>query len=248
MTPFTLQEECYPEIRFGGFSQVDGAVIFFTRVQALLLGTRVVLDVGCGRGIWQEDPCVFRRKLADLRATDRTVIGIDVSLAGRDNPMIDVFYQIEDRAKWPLEDCSADIVLSDFVLEHVDDPDEFFAEVYRILKPGGWFCARTPCKWGYVAVVARLLPSALHARLVSRLQKNRKEGDVFPTFYRCNTVSSIQKLLSTLGMESVVIPIESEPNYFTFSRGLYRCAAVFHRILPDCLKSTLLVFARKTAL
>jgi SAM-dependent methyltransferase len=245
MTPFSPQEECYPETRFGGFSRVDGTVIFFTRVQALLHGARIVVDVGCGRGTRQEDVCAFRRELADLRSGDRTVIGFDVSAAGQNNPFIDVFHRIDERETWPLEDGSADAIVSDFVLEHLSEPRFFFAEVCRILRPGGYFCARTTNKWGYVAIVSRLLPRARHARVLSILQKSRKEEDIFPTFYRCNTISSIRGFLNSVRMESVVLPIESEPNYFTFSRALYRCSVFFHRIIPDRFKSTLLVFARK---
>ncbi|MEY2480212.1 MAG: hypothetical protein QOI04_1139 [Verrucomicrobiota bacterium] len=241
-----MKEECYPETRFGGFSRVDGTVVFFTRVQALLDGARIVVDVGCGRGARLEDLCVFRRKLADLRAPDRTVIGLDVSVAGETNSMVDVFHQITDQQRWPVEDNSVDVVVSDFVLEHIDDPNAFFGEVHRILKPGGFFCARTPNKWGYVTIISRLLPTVRHAKVISKVQRNRKEKDVFATVYRCNTASSLRNSLSALGMEYVVIPIESEPNYLTFNRTLYRCGVLLHRVLPDFLKSTLLVFARKT--
>lgn len=40
----------YPESRFGGFTDVDGTVAFYTRVQSLVEAGSVVLDVGCGRG------------------------------------------------------------------------------------------------------------------------------------------------------------------------------------------------------
>jgi SAM-dependent methyltransferase len=37
----------------------------------------------------------------------------------------------------PLGDCSCDVVLSTQVLEHVESPDTYLAEVFRMLKPGG---------------------------------------------------------------------------------------------------------------
>ena len=46
----TLLERFYPESRFGGYSDIDGTVTFYGRVQALLQSDMVVLDVGCGRG------------------------------------------------------------------------------------------------------------------------------------------------------------------------------------------------------
>lgn len=245
MASVSVQAQGYPEIEFGGFSRVDGTIAFYTRVQALLKGACVVVDVGCGRGLRQEDQCVFRRQMADLRAPDRKVIGLDVSEAGRDNPMIDVFHLIRENEAWPLESGSVDVVISDFVLEHLKEPQIFCREIQRVLKTGGYFCARTPNKWGYVAVFSRLLPSKHHAEVVTKIQLSRKGEDVFPTFYRCNTSASIRDCLSRVNMKCVVLPFESEPNYLVFSAPLYRCGAALHRLLPGPLKSTFLVFAQK---
>jgi predicted SAM-dependent methyltransferase len=51
---------------------------------------------------------------------------------------------------WPFEDESVDEVLADHVLEHLDDPLRFLAEVYRILKPGCRLILNVPhfsCAW-----------------------------------------------------------------------------------------------------
>jgi ubiquinone/menaquinone biosynthesis C-methylase UbiE len=40
---------------------------------------------------------------------------------------------------FPLENNSADIVISLFTLLHIDNLQNFFEEVYRILKEGGTF-------------------------------------------------------------------------------------------------------------
>lgn len=240
-----LDESVYPEMRFGGFSRVDGTVVFFTRVQALLGNSNTVLDVGCGRGARQDDPCVLHRQLTDLRGPERTVIGLDVSDAGWENPFIDAFRPIAESGHWPVDSSSVDVAVSDYVIEHLEDPELFFDEVHRVLRPGGFFCARTPNKWGYVAVVSRLLAQKKHARLLARVQSDRKEADVFPTVYRCNTPAAIRRVLHHAKMEGVVLSIEGEPNYLTFNPHLYRFAARLHRILPAPLRSTLLIFAQK---
>ncbi len=48
--PLSFLERFYPESRFGGFSDLDGTVAFYGRIQALLAAGMTVLDVGCGRG------------------------------------------------------------------------------------------------------------------------------------------------------------------------------------------------------
>ena len=43
-----------------------------------------------------------------------------------------------------LESASADVITMIHVIEHVPDPKLIFREVYRVLKPGGWFVVETP--------------------------------------------------------------------------------------------------------
>lgn len=65
-------ERFYPESRFGGFSDLDGTVAFYGRIQALLDAGMTVLDVGCGRGAGlMEDPVAYRRRLHDLRGGEQ---------------------------------------------------------------------------------------------------------------------------------------------------------------------------------
>lgn len=51
-----LVQRFYPESRFGGFADSDGAVIFYARLRELSSPEHVVVDFGCGRGAWLEDP------------------------------------------------------------------------------------------------------------------------------------------------------------------------------------------------
>lgn len=48
------KERFYPEARFGGFTDIDGTIAFFNRVNSLIETSSVVLDVGCGRGAYAE--------------------------------------------------------------------------------------------------------------------------------------------------------------------------------------------------
>ena len=83
-TTLPLLQRFYPEARFGGFSDVDGTITFYTRVQAMLSPDSVVLDVGCGRGAGlQDDSVVYRRELRRLRGRCQRVIGIGKLGAGK---------------------------------------------------------------------------------------------------------------------------------------------------------------------
>jgi SAM-dependent methyltransferase len=235
----------YPESRFGSFTHVDGTVAFYSRVNTLLTPDSVALDIGCGRGACIDDPVPFRRGLRILKGKCREVVGIDVDEAGAENPFLDRFEKLSG-ASWPLETESIDLAVSDCVLEHIEKPDEFLSECFRVLKPGGYLCIRTTNKWGYVALASRLIPNRLHARVLGKVQSNRKEEDVFPTLYKCNTKGSLTRALRRVGFdETVVVGFESEPNYMAFSRLFYFFGALYQRVAPGAFRNTLFAFARR---
>lgn len=233
----------YPESRFGGFTDVDGTLIFYSHVSALLSPSAVVLDIGCGRGAYATDPVTVRRNLRVFKGRSHHVIGIDVDPAAAVNPCLDEFRQIQS-AWWPVEDGTVDVCVSDWVLEHVEDPDQFFAEAYRVLKPGGYLCLRTANARSYVGLFARLIPNRYHASLVSRMPNNKRAEDVFPTRYRCNTRSAIKTMLARYGFDGCVYPHESEP-YYSFNRLSYWLGVQHQRFAPSTFRLALFAFGQK---
>lgn len=237
------KELFYPEARFGGFSDIDGTITFFNRVNALLEPAFTVLDVGCGVGMYAEDPLPLRRSLRILKGKVAKVTGIDVDSAARQNPFLDEFLLIKDDC-WPLGDNSVDLIVSDHVLEHIQNPDQFFAEARRTLKDGGYLCIRTPNRWSYVAFFATLVPNQYHSRVLSVVQEGRKEEHVFPTLYRCNSTRKIRNILKKYGFESVVYGYEAEPSYLSFSKFAY-AVGVFHQMFaPRFLKPVIFAFGK----
>src|SRR6185369_8921636 len=91
----------YPESKLAGFTNVDGTIAFFNQVNALLKPVSVVVDFGCGRGEYKEDPVEFRRKLRILKGKVRKVIGLDLDPAGKKNPFLNQFLQLKGD-RWPL--------------------------------------------------------------------------------------------------------------------------------------------------
>jgi SAM-dependent methyltransferase len=240
--PFT--ETYYPETRFGGFTSVDGTVAFYSRVNALLRTSSVVLDVGCGRGEYAGDTVDFRRNLRILRGKCHQVIGLDVDVAGKSNPFLDEFRPLAGES-WPVADTSVDLVICDQVVEHVQNPIAFFSECFRVLRGGGYLCVRTSNSNSYVGFVARMVPDRLHALVLGKAQKDRKAEDVFPTLYRCNTPSKLRHFLERWEFDCTVSTHESEPAYLWFSRFAYRLGVLHQRFAPRALKPCLFAFAQK---
>jgi SAM-dependent methyltransferase len=241
----SFQSDFYPESRFGGFTNIDGTIAFYTRVNALLTPASIVLDVGCGRGMYRSDPVKSRRDLRILRGKVGKVIGIDVSPAGKDNPCLDEFRQIEGE-HWPIEDGSIDLVICDNVLEHLEKPETFFIESNRVLRKGGVISLRTANSWNYIALISRLIPNKFHSKVTSFVQAGRKEEDVFPTYYRCNSVKKISSMLKIHGFtQQAVYGYEAEPSYLSFSRLAYWLGVVHQKIAPNRLRATVIAFGRK---
>ena len=236
----------YPESRFGDFSDIDQLVVFYTRVHALLQPSHTVLEIGCGRGKHANERSEMRRRLKILNNACAKVIGIDVDPGASDNPFIDEFHLIDPESSWPLRDASIDLAVSDYVLEHVDNPDAFFAECHRVLRPGGYLCLRTTNAASYFGVVARLTPNRLHASIVQHVYLNpRPERDVFPIRYRCNTVPKLRKMLDRHGFDHCVYGYQSDPAHFGFSRALYRLGVLHERFAPKNIRTAIFIFAQR---
>ncbi|MBT3193518.1 MAG: class I SAM-dependent methyltransferase [Verrucomicrobia bacterium] len=241
-----LVRQYYPETEFGGFTNASPVVSFYNRVNAMLHQESVVLDVGCGRGGWEETDIEYLRQLQTLKGKCQKVIGIDVAAAGAENPTLDEFRRIDPNlAHWPVATGEVDIVVSDSVLEHIETPQTFFDECHRVLKPNGILCIRTFNVRHYVGIISRLLPNRLHTSALNVAQPSRQEEDVFPTFYRCNTPRSMRKILRKSGFQGCVYSQEPNSAYLAFSSLTYWASVVYQRLAPPPLRWNILAFARR---
>ncbi|MBM3250626.1 MAG: class I SAM-dependent methyltransferase [Candidatus Nealsonbacteria bacterium] len=238
------QQIYYPESKFGGFTYLDGTIVFYSRINALLRPQSVVLDVGCGRGEYQDDPVSFRRNLRILKGKCQKVIGIDVDDVAVKNPFLDEFHKIES-SQWPIRSGSIDLCLCDHVIEHIKNPEFFFSECARAVKPGGYICIRTPNALNYIALFSRLIPNRFHGKVLGKVQENRQSEDVFPTFYRCNTKKKLKKMMTRFGFDSSVAGYEAEPQYCNFSHLAYFLGVLHQGLAPNFLKAALFAFGKK---
>lgn len=240
-----LQRRIFPEVGAGGYSRVDGTIDFFTRVNALLRPTMVVVDFGAGRGEWMDDPHAYRRDLRVLRGKVARVVGVDVDPVVTTNASLDE--AVVSRADRPLElaDASVDLVVADHTFEHIDDPALVARELTRIVRPGGWICARTPNRRGYIAIGARLVPNRWHATVLRRLQPSRREEDVFPTRYRLNTPADLRTHFPQDVFDHFTYTHTSEPTYFGSSRLAWGVVNLVSRLTPRSLGATHMIFLRR---
>lgn len=240
-------ESFYPEARFGGFTRDDGSIEFYTRIAALIAPDSHVLDYGAGRGAQiTEDKSPFRRALKTLKGRVAHVAGCDLDPAVLDNPYLDSAKVFDPARPLPYPDASFDLIYSSWVFEHVADPAKVAAELMRVLKPGGYLCAVTPNKFGYIALASRLAGNARHVQLLRRIQPDRKAEDVFPAFYRLNTRGAIARHFGPDG-DVAAYAMSSEPSYYFGNAAMFWIFKLIHKLTPTALHTTLFVFVRKSA-
>src|SRR5579883_670317 len=97
-----------------------------------------ILEVGAGPG----------NECSQMLSGIGTVTGLDVDPDVRNNQWLSSAF-VFDGKKMPFADNSFDACVSNFVLEHVSHPEEHFAEIARVLRPGGVYCLRTPNLFHY---------------------------------------------------------------------------------------------------
>jgi SAM-dependent methyltransferase len=238
----------YPEMAAGGFSRVDGAVAFYSRVGALLDEAgpgAVVVDFGAGRGAVLEDPVPYRRKVRVLRGRAARVAGVDIDEAVLGNEAVDEHHLVRVGDRLPFADGSVDLVVSDDTFEHVTHPGWVAAELDRVLRPGGWLCVKTPNRWGYIGVAARAVPNRLHVGMLRRLQPDKPARDTFPTAYLLNTPRDLRRWFPPDRFQHAVWAVDTEPAYVGRSRAAARVSQAAFAVTPAPLRSVLFAFLRK---
>jgi len=179
------------------------------------------------------------------------VTGLDVDPDVNENRWLSQAFVFEGK-KMPFLDASFDACVSNFVVEHLANPEEHFEEVARVLRPGGIYCLRTPNLYHYVSIGASVLPHSMHLMLANRLRGLPNDAhDPYPTWYRANTRSRLRNLCHLTGFEKPEIRmLEPEPSYGRAHPLLFYPMMAYERIvnLSDGLsgfRHTILLAAHK---
>lgn len=110
----------------GGFSDNDGSVDFYLRINSLLSQKSVVLDFGAGRAAWfEDDVCATRREIRLLKGKVEKVIAADVDEAVFENTASDQQILIKLGNELETLQQTVDLIVADYVLEHIQDSKLF---------------------------------------------------------------------------------------------------------------------------
>lgn len=236
----------YPEFKISSYTSVDGSVEFYSRINSLLKDSMIVLDFGAGRGAWNEDStCLYRKSLRNLQGKVKKIIGCDIDEAIYDNSTVDETIMVKVGETLPFENNSLDLIISDFTFEHIENDREVAEEFTRILKVGGWVCARTPNKFYYISILTQFIKNNWHRKLLKFIQPLRKDIDVFPTKFKMNSIKKINQLFPANQYENYTYFFEPEPAYFFGNKFIFSVMKILNSFLPSYLKANIFIFMRK---
>ncbi len=203
---------------YPGWSDDWDARLFRQLVLSHLTPGAEVLDLGAGAGLLSE---------LDFRGLCRRIVGVDPDPCVRDNPFLD---EAVVSSGLPFPEASFDLVLCHNVCEHLEEPTRTFAEVYRVLRPGGRLLLKTPNRRHYVPLIARLTPHWFH-QWVNEL-RGRPARHTYPTFYRANTPTDLRRLCGKAGLELENLElVEGRPEYLRMTPFTYLVGWLYERLV-----------------
>ena len=231
-------------IYFGNFLQNDGTIDFYLRVRTIINENSNVLDYGAGRAKWYEDEeCFTRKEIRYLRDDVKVLIAADIDSDVLKNRASHKQVIITKNILEHFEKESFDIIISDYVLEHVEDAENFKSNIDYLLKKGGMFCARTPHKYALVSIFAQLIPNYLHNFVLRFSQPEKKQIDTFDTKFKLNTLKSISKIFNTYQNFSFIY--KSNIAYHFNSKIIFNLFKFLNFVLPFGIGDNCFVFLKK---
>ena len=147
-------------------------------LRELITPSTVWLDLGCGHQVLPE-----WRSAAECELVNRAsyVAGLDAdSVAITKHRTIRKIW-VGDIHNLPFPDESFMLITANMVVEHLEDPKLAFAEIRRVLVPGGTFLFHTPNANGYITALNRYLPARVK-KFAAKVLDGRDSEDVYPTF------------------------------------------------------------------
>ena len=212
----------------------------------MLVPEMVILDFGAGRGAALSCGAYgFKTRLMTLRGKVARVIACDVDEVVLENPGADETVVIQPDVELPFADGTFDLIVADYVFEHIADPVLVSAELRRILRPGGWMCARTPNKYCLISLLTRMIRNTQHKRVLRWAQPERQSIDVFPTVFKLNSRRAIANIFIPEAFDNFTYGYEAQLSYFFNSRSVFALILLLNRLTPPGMKSGLFVFLRK---
>lgn len=199
----------------------DSVTLYKSTFSKLINSETVIMEAGCG----------FSNLYKDEYKKAKHVIGVDISeeyLA-----LNDVIQEkiVSDLSNCPqVKNNSVDLIVSAWVLEHLESPEEVFAEFSRILKPGGKLVFLTPNNLNYIVFLNKLIPHWFRLRVARKLG-GELTVEPMPTFYRANSVVRLSELARSNGLTLKEVHLNGDPTYVAINKLFFYAGILVELVL-----------------
>jgi len=156
-----------------------------------------------------------------------TVIGVD--LDPRVERMFHSEFHLASLESLPFDAGIFDMIFSEYVFEHLADPERVLRELKRVLKPFGTILVLTPNYYSYKTLAAHLTPQKFHVAIGRHRFGPGHEAEMYPTLYRCNTRVQFEDLARRSGLRITRLRfVTNGPTWFQRVPGLFEVFHAFH--------------------
>ncbi len=190
----------------------------------------IILDAGCGEnGI-----------VSKMKHKVKLIIGVDLDKKSLLNNKIVDKKILSNLELLPLENNSIDVIVCEFVLEHLKNPESVLKEFFRVLKPGGSFIFITSNILNPVMFFSKILPYFFHEFLREKFLKNLDKS--YPTYYKINTYKKILHLFDKAGFYKINLKRAGNPEYIGFCRVFVPISILFEKFIDNRFLSFLKMY------
>ncbi len=163
-------------------------------------------------------------------------VGMDIDPVGANNKHLSAFV-LGNISCMPFKSETADLLVSQWVLEHVERPEEAAYECYRVLKRGGRFITVLPNVANPAFLFAKHTPESVH-RKIRGLTIPEEYAENCPTYYRINTPWRLRRIFEKAGFKTEAICcVDQAYTYLTFSKFLLTLCRFWGKITDaKCLR------------
>jgi SAM-dependent methyltransferase len=185
-----------------------------------------LLEVGSGSGVGNQN---------QLYPDVKKIIGIDLDERILANPHLSKAHHMSAYEISPeiIKD-EADLIFSQMVAEHIDDPEAFIKAQLSVLKKDGVIVHSTVSKHYWASLINNSVPIPLKNWFIKHLGWGRGSEDVFPAHYKLNSERQIAALSKVFDLDYEVIRQDGPPGYFSRSFILILLYSIIHKPLQFC--------------
>jgi len=189
--------------------------LFEKWIKETLKPDSVWIDAGCGNNSLVEEFSVLSKNGTGIDCV------IHPELLAKDK------FIKSSLSSLPFGDSSVDLIVSNMVVEHLEQPEKVLGEYLRVLKPGGKVIFRTTNKLYPTLFLGHIFSKKTKDRIINRVF-GVESHDIFPTHYKVNTYRKILKTLPQYGFK--IERLEAVEDLHLFNRFVFRLSKLIYKV------------------